>query len=228
VARFYRLVRVILHLLVLRTRRDRSKDVEILVLRHQLAVLQRHHPHPRFAPDDRAIFTAMSRVVRRDPWAIFLVKPDTIVHWHRRLVAQHWTYPHRPGRPTTTLETRRTILRFARENPTWGYRRIHGELTQLGIHIAASTVWTILKQAGIDPAPGRNSQSWTAFLRPQAAGLVACDFFIVDTVMLRRYAPCEGCGTRIPGTTPPPMTLPPRATTPTSPSCVAKLEPSPR
>jgi hypothetical protein len=100
---------------------------------------------------------------------------------HRRATTR-W-----PGRPTTTLEIRRTILRFARENPTWGYRRIHGELTQLGIHIAASTVWAILKRAGIDPTPGRNSQSWTAFLRSQAAGIVACDFFTVDTVMLRRY-----------------------------------------
>ena len=92
-------------------------------------MLQRQHPHPRFAPDDRAILTALSRVVRRDRWTIFLVKPDMIVRWHQRLVAKHWTYPHRPGRPTTITETRRTILRFARENPTWGYRRIHGELT---------------------------------------------------------------------------------------------------
>jgi putative transposase len=187
VARFYRLVRLIIDLLVLRGRRDRSKDVEILVLRTQLAVLHRQHPYPRFAPEDRAILTAMARVVRRDRWAIFLVKPDTLLRWHRRLVAKHWTYPHRPGRPTITPEIRRTILRFARENPTWGYRRIHGELTQLGVHIAASTVWAILKNAGIDPAPGRSSDSWTTFLRTQAAGIVACDFFTVDTVLLRRY-----------------------------------------
>jgi hypothetical protein len=187
VARFYRLVRLILDLLVLRGRRDRSKDVEILVLRHQLTVLHRQHPHPRFTTDDRAILTALSRVVRRDRWAIFMVKPDTIVRWHRHLVARHWTYPHRPGRPATTLQIRRTVLRFARENPTWGYRRIHGELTQLGIRIAASTVGAILKRAGIDPAPGRSSDSWTTFLHTQAAGIVACDFFTVDTVLLRRY-----------------------------------------
>jgi hypothetical protein len=95
VARFYRLVRLILDLLVLRCRRDRSKDVEILVLRHQLAVLQRQHPHPRFTPEDRTILAAMSRVARRDSWAIFLVKPDTVLRWHRRLVAKHWTYAHR-------------------------------------------------------------------------------------------------------------------------------------
>jgi hypothetical protein len=128
VARFYRLVRLVLDLLVLRGRTDRSKDVEILVLRHQLAVLQRQHTRPRYEPEDRAILTALSRVVRRDRWSMFVVKPDTIVRWHRRLVAKHWTYPHRSGRPSTITETRRLILRFARENPTWGYRRIHGEL----------------------------------------------------------------------------------------------------
>jgi hypothetical protein len=165
VARFYRLVRLVLDVLVLRCRSDRSKDVDLLVLRHQLTVLHRQHPRPRFTPEDRAILTALSPVVRRDRWAIFMVKPDMLLRWHRRLVAKHWTYPHQPGRPTTTLEIRRTILCLARENPTWGYRRIHGELTQLGIHIAASTVCAILKRAGIDPAPGRNSDSWTTFLR---------------------------------------------------------------
>jgi transposase InsO family protein len=187
VARFYRLVRLVLDLLVLRGRRDRSKDVEILVLRHQLAVLQRQISRPRFVPDDRAIISAFARALGRDRWSLFLVKPDTILRWHRRLVANHSTYPHRPGRPATIAETRRTIIRFARENPTWGYRRIHGELARLGIRVAASTVWTILKQAGIDPAPARTSESWTTFLRGQAAGIVACDFFCVDSVMLHRY-----------------------------------------
>ncbi len=186
-ARFYRLVRLVIDLLVLRGRTDRSKDVEILVLRHQLGVLQRQIARPRFDADDRAFLSAMSRVIGRDLWSMFIVKPDTILRWHRRLVANHWTYPHRPGRPSTAVEIRRTILRLARENPTWGYRRIHGELAQLGITIAASTVWAILKQAGIDPAPDRNSASWTTFLRSQAAGIVACDFFTVDTVLLRRY-----------------------------------------
>lgn len=185
-ARFYRLVRLVLELFVLRGRTDRSKDVEILVLRHQLAVLQRQIARPRFEPDDRAILSALARALGRDRWSIFMVKPDTILRWHRRLVANHWTYPHRPGRPSTTVETRRLILRFARENPTWGYRRIHGELARLGITIAASTVWKILKNAGIDPAPGRSSDSWATFLRSQAAGTLACDFFCVDTVSLRR------------------------------------------
>ena len=124
---------------------------------------------PRFELDDRAILTALARVLGRDRWSIFIVTPDTILRWHRRPVANHWTYPHRPGRPSTTVETRRTVLRLARENSTWGYRRIHGELAQLGITIAASTVWAILKRAGIDPAPDRNAESWTTFLRTQAA-----------------------------------------------------------
>ncbi len=186
-ARFYRLVRLVIDLLVLRGHTDRSKDVEILVLRHQLAVLQRQSSRPRFAPDDRAIFTALARALGRDRWPIFLVRPDTLLRWHRRLVANHWTYPHRPGRPSTIAETRRTIIRLARENPTWGYRRVHGELARLGITIAASTVWTILKNAGFDPAPGWNSESWPTFLHSQAAGIMACDFFTVDTILLRRY-----------------------------------------
>jgi hypothetical protein len=176
VARFYRVVRLVIDVLVLRGRTDRSKDVEILVLRHPLAVLQRRVPRPRFEPDDRAILTALARVFGRDRWSIFMVRPDTLLRWHRRLVATHWTYPHRPGRPGTAVETRGTILRLARDNPTWGYRRIHVELARLGITIAASTVWAILNKAGIDPAPGRALQSWTTFLRSQAAGILACDF----------------------------------------------------
>ena len=144
-ARFYRLVCLVISLLVLRGRRDRSKDSEILVLRHQLAVLQRQVPRPRFETEDRAVLTALARMLSRDRWSIFLVKPDTILTWHRRLVANHWTYPHRPGRPSTAVETRGAIIRLAAENPTWGYRRIHGELARLGINIPASTVWAILK-----------------------------------------------------------------------------------
>jgi putative transposase len=187
VARFYRVVRLVIDLLVLRGRRDRSKDVEILVLRHQLAVLERQIARPRFEPDDRAVLAALARVLGRDRWSIFLIRPDTILGWHRRLVANHWTYPHRVGRPSTLTETRATIIRLAHENPTWGYRRIHGELARLGITIAASTVWAILKTAGMSPAPNRAAESWTTFLRTQAAGIVACDFFTVDTVILRRY-----------------------------------------
>jgi len=187
VAHFYRLVRLVIDLLVLRGRTDRSKDVEILVLRHQLCVLQRQLSRPRFAPDDRAILTALARVLGRDRWSILMVKPDTILRWHRRLVANHWTYSHRAGRPSTVVETRNMIIRLAQENPTWGYRRIHGELAQFGTSIGASTIWTILRRAGIDPAPDRTSESWATFLRSQAAGILACDFFTIDSVTLRRY-----------------------------------------
>jgi putative transposase len=145
VVRFYCLVRLVLDLLVLRGRTDRSKDVEILVLRHQLAVLQQQIARPRLEPEDRAILTALARLLGRDRWSVLMVQPDTILRWHRRLVANHWTYSHRPGRPSTTVETRKLVVRLARENPTWGYRRVHGELARLGITIAASTIWTILK-----------------------------------------------------------------------------------
>ena len=169
-ARSYRLVRLVLDLLVLRSRRDRSKDVEILVLRHQLAVLQRQVPRPRFEPSDRAILAAFARVLDRDRWSIFLVKPDTILAWHRRLVANHWTYPHRPGRPSTAVEIRHTIIRLARENPGWGYRRIHGELARLGITIAASTVWTALKERASTPHPAeRPSRGQRFYERKQPA-----------------------------------------------------------
>jgi transposase InsO family protein len=187
VPRFYRLVRLVIDLLVLRGRCERSKDAEILVLRHQLAVLQRQIPQPRFAPVDRAILAALARVLRRERWSSFVVTPATLLRWHRQLVAKRWTYPHRPGRPSTAAETRQLILRLARENPTWGYRRIHGELLGLGITIAASTVWATLKKHRIDPAPGRRAESRTTFLRSQAAGIVASDFFCVDTIVLRRY-----------------------------------------
>ena len=185
-ARFYCLVRLLVDLLVLRGRSDRSKDVEILVLRHQLAVLHRQVARPRFDRTDRAFLAAFARVLDRDRWSMLLVKPDTILRWHRRLVANHWTYPHRQGRPPTPAEIRDLVIRCAGENPTWGYRRIHGELARLGITIGASTVWSILKTEGLEPSPGRTAETWTSFLRAQAAGIVACDFFTVDTVTLKR------------------------------------------
>ncbi|HEY6428573.1 MAG TPA: integrase core domain-containing protein [Acidimicrobiales bacterium] len=185
-ARFYRLVRLVVDALILRGRSDRSKDVEILVLRHQLSVLRRHVARPRFDRTDRAFLAAFARVLDRDRWSMFLVKPDTLLAWHRRLVANHWTYPHRQGRPPTDREIRDLIVRFAVENPTWGYRRVHGELARLGVTIAASTVWSILKSEGLEPIPGRTGESWTTFLRAQAAGILACDFFTIDTLSVRR------------------------------------------
>jgi transposase len=123
-----------------------------------------------------ALLSALARALGRDRWSLFLVRPETILRWHRRLVAKHWTYPHRRGRPSTLAETRQTILRFAQENPTWGYRRIHGELARLGITIAASTVWSILKQAGIDPVGADNSSG----LAEQAFGAARSDPWRAD------------------------------------------------
>ena len=113
--------------------------------------------------------------------------PETLLGWHRDLIKRRWTYPHRqPGRPSTVPELRRLILRMAAENPTWGYRRIHGELARLGQKLAPSTVWLLLKRCGIDPAPRRASLTWQQFLAAQAEGILACDFFHAETVLLKR------------------------------------------
>jgi len=123
----------------------------------------------------------------RDRRGSLFVRPETIRRWHRALMARRWTYPHRPpGRPATGADLRALIVRLARENPGWGYRRVQGELAGLGIRIAASTVWSILQRSGIEPAPRRSSETWREFLRAQASGIVACDFFTIDTVLFRR------------------------------------------
>src|SRR5438874_517103 len=160
----YEVLYVVVRLLVLRGRRDRSKDVEILVLRKQLDVLRRQVPHPRLEDRDRVVLAALSRVLRRRTWPVFFVTPATLLRWHRRLVARHWTYPHRRGRPPTDAGLQALVVRLARENPTWGYRRITGELLRVGYQLGASTVWAILQRAGIDPMPQRRGQSWRAFL----------------------------------------------------------------
>jgi transposase InsO family protein len=180
---FTKLVRWI----VLRTRSDTTKDIEILVLRHQLAVLQRRTPRRRMSWTDRALIAALARLlpVRRRLW--LLVTPATILRWHRQLIARRWTTrPVRPGRPAIPAGLRALVLRLAIENPTWGYRRIHGELAGLGYRIGASTVWKILNNAGIDPSTRRAGPSWTEFLRAQAHAILACDFFYLDTITLRR------------------------------------------
>jgi putative transposase len=182
------MLRRLLELLVLRMRSEREKEIEILVLRHQLQVLERQVAHPQLRPADRALLAAFSRALPRRAWASFVVKPATLLRWHRELVARRWTYPHRrPGRPETPLEVRELVGRMARENPGWGYRRIQGELVGLGIRLAASTVWTILREAGIEPAPRRLDSRWKEFLRRQAAGILACDFLTVDTLFLKRF-----------------------------------------
>jgi len=184
---FYWLFRHAVGLVVLRCKSDAANEVEILVLRHELAVLRRQVARPSCSPTDRVVLAALARLLPRDRWGSVFVRPETIRRWHRSLLARRWTYPHRrPGRPATAAAVRALIVRLARENPGWGYRRIQGELAGLGVKIAPSTVWSILQQTGIDPAPRRSSETWRHFLRVQATGIVACDFFTVDTVLLRR------------------------------------------
>jgi len=181
-----------IQLLALLARGDAAKDLEILVLRHQLTVLRRQVPRPRLEPADRALLAAVSRVLPRASWSCFLVKPETLLRWHRRLVAGAWTYRrHGPGRPPLDQEVQHLILHLARENPRWGYQRIKGELLRLGVQVSATAIRETLRRHGLDPAPRRASTTWRAFLRQQAAGILACDFFTLDTVWLKRlYVLC--------------------------------------
>jgi putative transposase len=182
-------LRRLLELVVLRFRSEREKEIEILLLRHQLRVLERQVARPQLTQADRALLAAFSRVLPRSVWRrSFFVTPGTLLRWHRELVARRWTYPRRnPGRPATAEEIRELVVTLARENPAWGYRRIQGELVGLGVKLAASTVWTILKQAGIEPAPKRLETSWAEFLRAQAASILECDFLTVDTLFFKRF-----------------------------------------
>ena len=160
-----------------------------LVLRHENAVLRRHAGLVRYEPADRVWLAGLARLIPRNRWAeVFPVTPATLLAWHRRLAAKKYDTSKRrkPGRPPTVPGITRLIVRLAQENPLWGHRRIHGELTKLGVTVAPSTVWEILRAAGIDPAPRRASPTWRQFLHAQAAGIVAADFLHVDTVLLRK------------------------------------------
>jgi putative transposase len=184
---FYLVVCRLLALLVLLARGDRSEELEILVLRHELAILRRQVGRPRFESFDRLVLAALSRVAPRRSWSAFPVRPETLLRWHRRLVARRWTYPHRrPGRPPIEREVRELIVRLARENTSWGYVRIVGELRKLGMKVSATLVRSVLAEAGIPPAPQRDRNSWRGFLCRQRESILACDFLTVDTVWLRR------------------------------------------
>jgi putative transposase len=172
--------------LALLARSSAAKDAELLVLRHEVAVLRRQVARPRVDWADRAALAGLGRLLPRPIWSGMVVRPATLLRWHRDLIRRRWTYPHRCGRPSVAAELRALVLRLARENPSWGYRRIHGELCRLGFKTGASTVWTILRRAGVDPAPRRSALTWRQFLRAQATGVLAVDFFTVDTVLLRR------------------------------------------
>jgi transposase len=183
----YQMFTKLLSWMVLHARSNTANEIEILVLRHQLAVLQRRTPRPQISWTDRAVIAALARLLPPRRRRGFLVTPAIILRWHRHLVRHRWTTPYtRPGRPGIPAGVRALIVRLATENPTWGYRRVHGELIGLGYQIGASTVWKILHTAGIDPSARRSAPTWTQFLHAQAQAIMACDLFHLDTITLHR------------------------------------------
>lgn len=160
--------------------------VEVAMLRHEVAVLRRQVARPALPPADRAIVSGLWRMLSRPQRLGAFVQPATVLRWHRELVRRRWTYARHSGRPPTSRGVVGQVCRLAKENPMWGYRRIQGELATMGITVGASSVWAILKRHGIEPSPRRSGPTWQEFLRAQAKGIVACDFFSVDTVLLRR------------------------------------------
>ncbi|MGH7043488.1 MAG: integrase core domain-containing protein [Acetobacteraceae bacterium] len=165
----------------------RVLEVENAVLRHQLTVLHRKAQRPRLRRRDRLLLAAASSLLPRERWSVFVISPQTLLRWHRELVRKRWTFRRRcPGRPRVDAALRELVLRLARENPSWGCVRIQGELRKLGVHVGATTIRSLLRRAGIGPAPRRGGPTWSEFLRAQAQGIMACDFLTVDTVWLRR------------------------------------------
>jgi putative transposase len=176
----------ILQLVRLNGREKSDLAIEVVMLRHEVAVLRRQVVRPALRPSDRALLAGLGRLLDRRRRSRFFVQPETLLRWHRDLVRRKWTKARRPGRPGIPAGTVAIILRLARENPTWGYRRIQGELATMGVVLAPSTVWAILRRHGVDPSPMRSGPTWAEFLCSQASSMLACDFFSVDTVLLKR------------------------------------------
>jgi putative transposase len=168
-------------------RPDLERDVEVLVLRHQVKVLRQKVKRPRLRRMDRVFLAAASRALPRALPSSFIVRPETLLRWHRELVRRKWTYRSkgRPGRPSLDPRTAELILRLGQENPRWGYQRIRGELLKLGVRVSATTIRTVLLRHGPSPAPRRSSPTWSEFLRSQAEGILAFDFFTVETIASR-------------------------------------------
>jgi putative transposase len=186
VSLLYLLFRGALAVAALRLRSREFKELEIVVLRHELALLRRQISRPRLEERDRVLLAAAGQLLGRASRSFF-VRPDTLLGWHRQLVRRRWTYAgRRPGRPAIAKEIRALVLRLARENPRWGYERIVGELAGVGVRVSATTVAKILRQAGVSPAGARAQLSWRDFLRAYADSIIACDFFTVETLWLGR------------------------------------------
>ena len=164
---------------------QRDREVEILVLRHQVKVLKRKAGRPKLRRRDRLFLATAARLLPKERWSCFIVTPATLLAWHRQLVKRKWTYRRtRTGRPPLDLQICQLIVRMAKDNPRWGYVRIQGELRKLGIRVGASSIKRLLLREGLGPAP-RRGPSWGEFLRTQADGILACDFFTVETAFLR-------------------------------------------
>jgi putative transposase len=176
----------ILQLSRLNRRASGDLAIEVVMLRHEVAVLRRQVVRPALRPSDRALLAGLGRLLDRRRRGRFFVQPETLLRWHRDLVRRKWTQPHCPGRPSIPAGTVSIILRLARENPTWGYRRIQGELATMGVVLAPSSVWRILHRHRIDRSPKRSGPTWSEFLGSQASSMLACDFLSVDTVLLKR------------------------------------------
>ena len=176
-----------LQFLVRGRRGEAEREAELLILRHEVSVLRRTAKRRRLGSADRALLAALARLLRPNRRHGLIVTPATLLRWHRELARRRWRHAHRgPGRPPLDAEIRALIVRVARENPRWGYPRIVGELAKLAISVSPSSVRRVLLRAGLKPAPRRDGPTWREFLHAQAAGILACDFFCVDTILLRR------------------------------------------
>jgi transposase len=186
-ALLYAVLRALLGCATRGSTHDAANAIEIAVLRHQVKVLQRKVPRAALRRRDRLWLAAASRVLPRSRWASFMVSPQTLLRWHRELVRRKWTFRHRSksGRPVIAEDLRELIVRLARENPRWGYLRIEGELRKLGLRMGATTIRRVLRAHGLEPAPRRDGPTWSEFLRAQARGILASDFFTVETVFLK-------------------------------------------